>query len=256
MAERPDEFYVGYLPQAPTGIGHHIRRVVVLLLLLLAAVAVLLVTSQNSFPVATFEYLEYRHFEGTLIERPYPLLLVDRPGQATDSVAQRSPYWLVSFGKHGGGAALRGLDGHRLRLRGALIYRDNQTMLELEEGAAVEDLGPASISAPLNRSYGRQRLRGEIVDSKCYLGLMKPGHGKPHRGCAVRCISGGIPPVFVLRDENGPAAYLQLVGEDGRAMHGEILDYVAEPLEIEGEVIRRGERWILQAEPSSFRRLH
>jgi len=255
MAERPDEFYVGYLPEAPSGIARHTRWVVVLLLLLVTTVGVLLVTSQNPFPVATFEYLEYRDFEGTLLQRPYPRLLVDRPGQATEDVARRSSYWLVSFGKHGGGAALRGLDGHRLRLRGALNYRDNQTMLELQAGAAIEDLGPASISAPLNRSHGQQHLRGEIVDSKCYLGLMKPGHGKPHRGCAVRCISGGIPPIFVLRDENGPAAYLLLVGADGRAMHGEILDYVAEPLEIEGEVVRRGELWVLQAEPSSFRRL-
>jgi hypothetical protein len=27
-------------------------------------------------------------------------------------------------------------------------------------------------------------LTGEIVDSKCYLGVMNPGQGKVHRDCA------------------------------------------------------------------------
>ena len=39
-------------------------------------------------------------------------------------------------------------------------------------------------------------LIGEIVDSKRYLGVMNPGNGKVHRDCAVRCLSGGIPPIF------------------------------------------------------------
>ena len=36
-------------------------------------------------------------------------------------------------------------------------------------------------------------LKGEIIDPKCYLGAMKPGGGKTHKACAMRCIAGGIP---------------------------------------------------------------
>ena len=111
--------------------------------------------------------------------------------------------------------------------------------------------GGAAAGAPL----GVHTLVGRIVDSQCYLGIMKPGIGKPHRACAVRCISGGIPPVFVVADGRGPAAYLMLVGADGRAVNAEVLEMVDEPLEITGEVERQGDLLVLKADPATYRRL-
>src|SRR5262249_27089733 len=59
------------------------------------------------------------------------------------------------------------------------------------------------------RPLGRATLRGEIVDSKCYLGAMKPGGGRTHRGCALLCLKGGVPPLFVSRSGgSGPSTYL------------------------------------------------
>ena len=52
-------------------------------------------------------------------------------------------------------------------------------------------------------SLGVATLRGEIVDSKCYLGAMKPGDQKTHKACATLCIRGGIPPVLVERLPGG-----------------------------------------------------
>ena len=103
-------------------------------------------------------------------------------------------------------------------------------------------------------SLSTVRLRGEIVDSKCYLGVMNPGNGKVHRDCAVRCISGGAPPAFVARDASGKTQVLLLVGSDGRALNREVLSFVAEPVEISGEVVRSGSNLILKADPSRFRR--
>jgi hypothetical protein len=57
-------------------------------------------------------------------------------------------------------------------------------------------------------SLGTQTLIGEIVDSKCYLGVMNPGALIPHRACAIRCISGGIPPVLLVRQSDRSAALL------------------------------------------------
>ena len=85
-------------------------------------------------------------------------------------------------------------------------------------------------------------------------GVMNPGNGKVHRDCAVRCISGGAPPAFIVKDASGDAQVLLLTGSDGRAVNREVLDYVAEPLTITGRLARRGDALLLRAEPGSFRR--
>ena len=110
-------------------------------------------------------------------------------------------------------------------------------------------------STPTREALGEQTLVGEIVDSKCYLGVMNPGEMKPHRDCAVRCLSGGVPPLFIVKNGAGESSLLWLVGVDGQAIGREVLDKVAEPIEIKGEVRRDGDQLFLQAEPSTFRRL-
>ena len=150
---------------------------------------------------------------------------------------------------------MSGLDGQRVQLEGTLIYRDDQTMIEVVAGS-VQTLGadridPAASNAP---TVGRFTLTGEIIDSKCYLGVMKPGNLKPHRSCAIRCISGGIPPIFVARDESGAALHLLMIGGDGRTLNKEVLDFVADPIELDGEIVRDGGLLVLRTEPTSFRR--
>jgi hypothetical protein len=110
-------------------------------------------------------------------------------------------------------------------------------------------------SLPQAISLGKQTLVGEIVDSKCFLGVMNPGQLTPHRACAIRCISGGCPPVLLVRQTDGPAIYLLLVSADGKPVNKQVLDMVAEPLEITGEVERLGDLLVLKADPESYRRI-
>jgi hypothetical protein len=84
---------------------------------------------------------------------------------------------------------------------------------------------------------------------------MKPGEGKSHRDCAVRCLSGGSPAAFVARSERGEVALLWLVSRTGAPLGRELLDVVAEPVAIEGELVRFGGRAILLTERSAVRRL-
>lgn len=267
MAER-DEFYTGYLPEAPQGIARHVRRTVIMVLLVAAVSAALLATSQRPFDVAFFEFGAPRSFTGTVVLDPYPMLRVQRPGSdgeghPTSGVAQASHYYVVAFGKHSARPALAAYDGQQVRLEGTLIYRDDQTMLELVDGSVEPIANAASSTAPAEAeaSWGRLTLRGEIVDSKCYLGVMKPGHHKPHRACASLCIRGGIPPLFALYDDAGssedapPTDHLLLVGPERQALGDAVLDYVAEPLEITGQVVRQDDVWMLEADPRTFRRL-
>jgi len=122
---------------------------------------------------------------------------------------------------------IENFDGQRVVLEGTLIYRDMQTMIELVPGSVYSAEGSPTPHVGGMEDFGIHTLVGEIVDSKCYLGVMKPGNLKPHRSCAIRCISGGIPPVFLVRDAQGHALYFMMTGKDGRAINEDVLDMVA-----------------------------
>jgi hypothetical protein len=157
-------------------------------------------------------------------------------------------------GKSGAQQAVAGLDGQFVTLSGTLVYRDDITMIEVDPDTPAGNSSNTMPAQP-EQALGQFTLRGEIVDSKCYLGVMKPGNLKPHRACAVRCISGGIPPVLLVRNGEGNAIYFMLTGSDGRQLNKDVASFVAEPIEIRGNVIRQGGMLILQAEPSSYLRL-
>jgi hypothetical protein len=240
-----ENFYVGYQKQMPAPIARFLVFRMVGLLLLVLALAVAFVLVQKPFPNSQFEFGVYRHFEGIVSMHPYPTLILCEP------TASCSRYLLVRPGKHG--AADLFADGQYVKLRGSLIQRDNRRMIEVDpESIRGTDATTAHATPEI---IGRFTLRGEIVDSKCYLGVMKPGNLKPHKSCAIRCISGGCPPVLVVRDEEGTAAYFVLAASDGSALGEDVRDKIAEPLEITGEVERRDDLFVLKSDPVTYRRL-
>lgn len=62
----------------------------------------------------------------------------------------------------------------------------------------------------------------------------------------------GVPPVLLVRDADGLATYYLLVGREGQAVNDRVLEFVAEPLEITGEVTLHGDLRILRARPDDF----
>ena len=254
---QPDEFYIGWEAKAAPGIGKTVRKTVVVVLALALLAPVVLAVSQRMIGASVFEWGNHKSFSGILQTTPYPHLLVPRPGN-TDGLARYSTYYLVAPWKFGlDREAIAPLDGKSVMLKGTLIYRGNQTMIETKPewiAVSTNDQRRARSDAPYLR-LGKQTLVGEIVDSKCFLGVMNPGQLTPHRACAVRCISGGVPPVLLVRQKDGPAIYLLLVSADGKPVNKQVLDMVAEPLEITGEVERQGELLILRADPVTYRRV-
>ncbi len=248
-----DEFYVGYAPAPPPRLRKALVRTVLSVNVLAVALAVLLVLGQKRFAASAFEFQQFRDFKGIIQEHPYASLLVRRPG-AREGVFPFSRYLLVAPGKHGAAAAVAGMDGKQIRIQGSLIYRGGDTMLELAPDSRPVVEGTASGPAGSITDLGAMTLAGEIVDSKCYLGVMNPGNGKVHRDCAARCISGGIPPAFLVKDAEGRSRTLLLAGADGRQLNREVLDFVAEPITIRGRLTRSGETYILRAEPGTFER--
>src|SRR3974377_1796670 len=158
-----NDFYVGYLPKAPLALARFVRRVILLLCLLGVAIAVALVIGQMPFANSAFVSGKVRGFEGIIEARPYPTLLVARPGEV-GSGDKHSRYLLVAPGKHGAADLVAGFDGRQVRLRGQLIYRESRTMIEIEPGSITPlNTSPAPQAPTLD--IGAVTVTGEIVDS-------------------------------------------------------------------------------------------
>jgi len=235
---RAEELYVGYAKQAPRATARFLRRRLAWLAVGVAAVAALLAALQRPFDQGRFGYGEEVALEGLLLEQPYPMLAVAGEGQP-------AMHLLVLFGKHGAGPTVAGLHGRRVRLRGAPIERGGRGMLELLDGG-VEDLGPGG-PRPEPVALGPVALRGEIVDSKCFLGVMKPAREAPHRACARNCVAGSIPPALWVPSARGDVL-LVLVDRRRAAVGAEVLPWMARPVEIRGDLWRLGDLLLLSVE--------
>ena len=249
-----NEFYVGYLPRMPKRLARFMGAIVFVLLIVAAALSYVVPLLHPDNPYARSDFRDIRSHEGLLLAHPMPHLIVLRPGAAEGHALSR--YFLVGRGKSGPNIDVAALDGKYVKAKGSLIYRDAQTLISVKSAEEIpapelDAIGQAVSSGKL----GTYTLRGEIVDSKCFLGTMRPGETKVHRGCAVRCISGGIPPMLLVRDGEGAALSFLLVDSNGSAVNERVLDMVAEPVEITGEVERLGDVFVLKADPASYRRL-
>jgi hypothetical protein len=205
-----DDFYIGYLDQAPPALARYTRRVVVALgLVVLLSVAVIAARQRPADP-GTFEFGITRQFGGVLREAPLPIL------RSVSSNGAVTNYLLVGLGKHGLPTFARGHDGERVRFQGSLIHRGGAVMIELNDAASFETLGrpPPNESVPRSETVGDVVLTGELVDTKCWFGVMRPAAGKVHRACAVRCLSGGVPPGLLVQDAQGNGVVVLLVGAD------------------------------------------
>lgn len=209
-----DDFYIGYQAKAAPALARFVRRAVIGLAVLTGVLAALLAARQQPQPDGRFEFGHTRGFEGVLHELPVPTLRVAGGSGAQIAVTN---FVLVGFGKRGLPGFARGHNGKKVRFNGALIQKDRLVMIELNDEKSFQVLGEpeAHERRGVSESLGEVSLTGELVDTKCWSGVMRPATGKVHRACAVRCLSGGVPPGLLLRDEQGTAVVMLLAGADG-----------------------------------------
>jgi hypothetical protein len=244
-----NEFYVGYLPKAPVGISRRIRAVVIALMAIAIIGAFTFAAVQRTFAPAIFEYGKQRSFEGIIERKPFPTLLVKRPGSPGSG---SSHYLLVAEGKHGADEEVAAFEGKSVRLNGTLIYRGNQTMIEVVRGSISVE-GTADALPVAEKMLGTFELSGEIVDGKCYLGVMNPGSGKVHRDCAARCLSGGVPILFATNNFRGEPAVLQLTDSNQKPLpKPAFLDHVGQPVRLKGTVLENRDTLIFEIDPSGI----
>lgn len=247
-----EDFYIGYLPKMPKNLARVIKIFVVLVFAVAIGLAVLSWIGQKPFAKSVFEFGTVKDFEGTIQARPIPFLLVEK-SEKNNGLPTFERYPLVAEGKHGADVQL--FDGQRVKLKGTLIYREDLQMIEVISNSIQTVETNQTIFDEKTINLGNFTLKGEIVDSKCYLGVMNPGQSKPHRDCAVACLRGGIPPLFIVKDSSGNVSELWLLSEKGESVNKEILDFVAEPIEISGEVSQKGDQIFFKINPNQVKRL-
>jgi hypothetical protein len=281
-----DEFYVGYESEMPPGMAKRVQALVLVLVIAALLLPGMLILGHDRFAPAIFEFGQPRPVSGRLIEHPYPGV------STTDASGALRIYWLVAPGKHGAADLVAGLDGAMARVNGTLIERDGDVMLQVEPG------GIEVTSRPTGRGLGERvdvavesdALKprasvvwtGEIVDGKCHLGVMKPGEGPTHRDCAVRCLLGGVPPMFVPRRASGAGSTTQrasvpdlaaegaateasstdssatpqrlaIVTRDGRALPSDaLMPVVGKPVQVRGTVLERAGQRFLALSPEDI----
>ena len=229
-----DDFYIGYLDESPPALARHTRWVGLTLMTLVAGLAAIFAAGQRPAEPGTFEFGVKRSFEGVLFENPLPILRSVSPGGSVTN------YLLVGAGKHGLPPFARGHDGFPVRFEGSLIQKGTSVMVELNDEKSFTVLGSATPGKirPAQELIGDVMLTGELVDTKCYYGVMRPATGKVHRACAVRCLSGGVPPGLLLRDGKGGAVVVLLSGPEDRPLNFDV-EWAARVVKAEGRLTLR-----------------
>jgi hypothetical protein len=247
MPETKDPFYVGYLP-LPTTLRPFVRALVGACVLGAVALALVIAPRQQDVGSGKWDTSMVFAIEGHLSATPYPIVFVDDPR----STAGARAVLLVSSMKFGALKRTEDLNGTRVRAKGHFITRRGRGVFELTDGDdAVTVLDEQSTAPPIEQ-LGEHTLTGEITDAKCYLGVMKPGFGKTHRACAVRCISGGIPPLFITRDDTGKATAYVLADGNCGPINEDVLPYVSEPVALHGRLERHGDLLVFAIDPASI----
>lgn len=241
-AAEKSEFFIGWQSKLAPALGRFVRAAVIPLAALVPAVVGAVVWFQNPVDRGLFEFGIEKQFEGVLYERPFPRLrLINADGKQVDHV-------LVGSGKFGPPAVIAGAHGKRVRFSGSLIVREPLHMIELNqpETFTVLDQDAKPAAEPATSPLGEGRFIGELVDTKCFFGVMRPATGKVHRACAIRCLSGGVPPGLLVHDRNGDGVVFLLAGPSDEPLSYDV-QLAGTLIEITGALELNGDTPVLRA---------
>ena len=246
-----DDFFIGWAGARGRGQKRFLAACAALLIASFAGTGLLLSARIDDPSAGLFELAagqaapapgiaDYVRVEGAFQRHPYPML--HAKGEAV---------LLSGDGKRGADIASDVADGQSLAIEGVLLRRGTIAMLLVDKPpvAAGNAVLPDSVA------LGRFRIVGEICDGKCYPGAMSPGGGLSHRACAILCMAGDVPMVFVAAAPIVGQEFLVLAGPDGKALPLTLKHFVSIRVALEGEVERRGSALVFKIDPKSARAL-
>jgi hypothetical protein len=239
MKEKP--FYIGWQKEMSLEHKTVLKRFLIPVFIVIPILVISVVLSQSPFNNHQFEFGNVKEFTGIYHAKPYPILEItegDLPKDFSKAAL------LVGYGKFGAVGTMQtiqaqngqSLDNKKITLKGSLIYGDSKIVIELTEQdnslVKIHDDRQPPFKAI---STGEEvRFLGEVLDPKCYFGVMKHGEGTIHKSCAIRCISGGIPPVFRVYASRNDYDYYLIVDKNGKAIDKTILSIVGETIPLSG----------------------
>ncbi|MFT4536502.1 MAG: hypothetical protein ACI9P5_003878 [Saprospiraceae bacterium] len=214
-----------------------LKRFTLSVVVFIAVSALIFGFVQNSFINSSFELTSFTKITGTYHESPYPMLRIKVAENEFKNIL------LLGFGKSSANPYLEqlksevaDLKGKTISIEGNLIYYNGKTLIQITDSEKVTLEGENINDLPRSEQLSTMTLEDEIIDPKCYFGVMKHGKGKIHRSCAVRCISGGIPPVLATSEDNNLSKYYLLTDLNGQPINNAILPFIGKPSKIKGEV--------------------
>ncbi|MBU6372636.1 MAG: hypothetical protein KJS97_07900 [Alphaproteobacteria bacterium] len=189
-------------------------------------------------------------YSGLLMQDPYlRLRFRDTSGDVRDAL-------VVGYGKNA--LPVTAASPRAVTIRASAIERGRALMLAVPDPANIQDATGARMPAtPAPQIVGETLLVGELVDAKCWYGAMRPGYGKPHKGCAALCIQGRLPIALCTSSACGDAeAVAPLLVDENGAPHGpRLAAFAADPIAVTGVLVRSGDLLSVRAAIGDIRRL-
>lgn len=246
-----DNFYVGYEP-LPKRDRRFLLKAVPAGLFGLAGAGAFIGSQAGSEGGGRWETGTPVTLKGRIGFHPYPVLWVDGIGHV-----------IAGIGKQSADAYCAAFEGRNVEVTGVRIVRNDCFML----GVAKSDIKAIEqVTAPIPEHMPMDDISilGEVLDAQCFMGIMNPGYGRTHRGCATQCIRGGQPVFFSIglrKDDTSPGpqtcggnGYL-LANASGGKINAEILDHVAVPVTIDAKLEKIGNLYRLVYQTDSLKRL-
>ena len=252
---KTSEFYIGWMQQAPAALAKFIRQNLLAVLIVVIGLAAVLALSQKKFGTGNFEFGQLTTIKGIYFDKPIPCIKVINGKDIWGNLSYIT-IPLVGYGKHGADGIItdwekeknQSLNQKEITAKGTLLYNDGKTILQIDQNdqplTLISNDPIREDQLPQLKFLGNATIKGQIIDPKCYFGVMKPGEGKPHSDCAIRCILGGISPMLKVEDESGNRNYYILLGPDGEKINEVAQDFVAEPVSVKVKQVQYDD-WIV-----------
>ena len=242
-------FYIGYYPKMDRSNARWIALSAGILLLAFLGAAWMWLPIMQDAGDGQYDYGEVRSWSGLVLNDAYPILSV-----LDEDNNPREVLLVVPF-KKGADEFVSGRQGQMIEVIGTRIERGGIMMIELD-GSPVHQHASESVPEASRTIDGvAVTASGEIVDSKCWLGVMNPGEGSVHRACANLCIRGGIPPAFRYREADGTQQTALLYGPNGEHASSALHDLAGRLISLSGTYTRSQSgslpRFVLNEWPSN-----
>ena len=237
-------FFVGYL-NMPAALKKFYIPLTALMISLSVFIGYTMANSQMTTGSARWLSDAPHTMQGLIKLEPYPVLHRFNP-ELPDRIES---VLLVAQGKHSADAVFADLDGKMVNVTGFPIYRGGWSMLELRSADDAREVKAspeiAMVRDKLRKqtaitSLGEVSFSGEIADSKCFLGVMKPGEGVVHRACAEVCLIGGLPAMLLVKGEDQQRYGYMLTTAEGGSASSLVSTNAGELMQVSGELMQKG----------------